>query len=79
MSASRPEQKMDADHAVVLSQVCSANEAAEILRYTTSSVRRMCRNGDLVGVKSAGYWIILRASVEAYAEGRNSTKATHRP
>ena len=46
-------------------QLLTVNEAAELLRVSNMTVRRMCARGELVAVKVGSQWRINRESALA--------------
>lgn len=51
-------------------ELIDSEQAADILNVTTRRVRQL--NADLEGSKMSGRWVFNRATVETYAEGRNT-------
>lgn len=48
----------------------TTREAAELLEVHPGSVDRMARTGRIRGVRLGGYWVLDRASVDAYVRAR---------
>jgi len=55
----------------------SSTEAARLLEYDTSHVRRLCSEGKLDAVKIGRNWLVKRSSIQAYKE--NKPKPGPRP
>jgi excisionase family DNA binding protein len=56
------------DYAGQLALVCSADEAAKLLKVSAERVKQFCREGRLAAKRSGRDWIICRAAAVAFSK-----------
>ena len=59
---------------IVFNNCISVNGAAFHSGYNVQYLRRLLRNGRLIGVKLGQTWLIDKYTLEAYLENANHTK-----
>jgi excisionase family DNA binding protein len=59
-----------------VTDVLTAEEAADLLRVSTKTVLTLARNGSLPGTKVGRAWRFLRADLVAYVHGDHHVRQT---